>query len=95
MVENFASSDHILVEGIHFLPLVFVDFSLMTIIIILIALQIEELEGQKRLRTEMIQAEDNYAQMRKEYEMLRIEFEQAMAANDQNGKIHFLSTLSA
>ena len=95
MVENFASSDHILVEGIHFLPLVFVDFSLMTIIIILIALQIEELEGQKRLRTEMIQAEDNYAQMRKEYEMLRIEFEQAMAANDQNGKINFLSTLSA
>lgn len=93
-MENFASSDHILVEGIHFLPLVFVDFSLMTIII-LIALQIEELEGQKRLRTEMIQAEDNYAQMRKEYEMLRIEFEQAMAANDQNGKIHFLSTLSA
>lgn len=48
--------------------------------------QIDELEGQKRLRTEMIQAEDNLAQMRKEYEMLRIDFEQAMAANDQNGK---------
>ncbi|KAK7088171.1 E3 ubiquitin-protein ligase Bre1-like isoform X2 [Littorina saxatilis] len=51
-------------------------------------MEIEELEGQKRLRTEMIQAEDNYAQMRKEYEMLRIEFEQAMAANDQNVTIN-------
>lgn len=39
------------------------------------------------MRTEMIQAEDNLAQMRKEYEMLRIDFEQAMAANDQNGKL--------
>lgn len=63
-------------------------FALLSIIIIIVIfVQIEELEGQKRLRTEMIQAEDNYAQMRKEYEMLRIEFEQAMAANDQNGKI--------
>lgn len=48
--------------------------------------QIDELEGQKRLRTEMIQVEDNLAQTRKEYDMLRIEFEQAMAANDQNCK---------
>lgn len=57
--------------------------------------QIDELEGQKRLRTEMIQAEDNLAQMRKEYEMLRIEFEQAMAANDQNGLLnkHFFNWL--
>ncbi|KAL8597186.1 hypothetical protein ACOMHN_022233 [Nucella lapillus] len=51
-------------------------------------MEIEELEGQKRLRTEMIRAEDNYAQMRKDYEMLRIEFEQAMAANDQNVTIN-------
>lgn len=43
----------------------------------------------------MIQAEDNLAQMRKEYEMLRIEFEQAMAANDQNGLLnkHFFNWL--
>ncbi|CAG5126912.1 unnamed protein product, partial [Candidula unifasciata] len=47
-------------------------------------MEIDELEGQKRLRTEMIQVEDNLAQTRKEYDMLRIEFEQAMAANDQN-----------
>ena len=47
-------------------------------------LQIDELEGQKQMRTEMIQVEDNLAQTRKEYDMLRIEFEQAMAANDQN-----------
>ena len=66
-------------------------FALLSIIIIIVIfVQIEELEGQKRLRTEMIQAEDNYAQMRKEYEMLRIEFEQAMAANDQNGKIRWV-----
>ena len=32
----------------------------------------------------MIQVEDNLAQIRKEYDMLRIEFEQAIAANDQN-----------
>jgi len=44
----------------------------------------DELEGQKRLRIEMIQVEDSLAQTRKEYDMLRIEFEQAMAANDQN-----------
>ncbi|KAK0057272.1 E3 ubiquitin-protein ligase Bre1 [Biomphalaria pfeifferi] len=45
---------------------------------------IDELEGQKKLRTEMILVEDSLAQTRKEYDMLRIEFEQAMAANDQN-----------
>ncbi|KAH9502827.1 E3 ubiquitin-protein ligase bre1, partial [Bulinus truncatus] len=47
-------------------------------------MEIDELECQKRLRTEMIQVEDSLAQTRKEYDMLRIEFEQAMAANDQN-----------
>lgn len=47
-------------------------------------MEIDELEGQKQMRTEMIQVEDSLAQTRKEYDMLRIEFEQAMAANDQN-----------
>ncbi|KAK6968359.1 E3 ubiquitin-protein ligase Bre1 [Biomphalaria glabrata] len=47
-------------------------------------MEIDELEGQKKLRTEMILVEDSLAQTRKEYDMLRIEFEQAMAANDQN-----------
>lgn len=33
----------------------------------------------------MIQLEDTLAQVRKEYEMLRIEFEQTLAANEQAG----------
>jgi hypothetical protein len=37
------------------------------------------------LRTEVIQLEDTLAQVRKEYEMLRIEFEQTLAANEQAG----------
>lgn len=48
----------------------------------------EELIGQKKLRTEVIQLEDALAQMRKEYEMLRIEFEQNLAANEQTGPIN-------
>lgn len=35
----------------------------------------------------MIQLEDTLAQVRKEYEMLRIEFEQTLAANEQAGTI--------
>lgn len=35
----------------------------------------------------MIQLEDTLAQVRKEYEMLRIEFEQTLAANEQAGRI--------
>lgn len=34
----------------------------------------------------MIQLEDTLAQVRKEYEMLRIEFEQNLAANEQAGE---------
>lgn len=34
----------------------------------------------------MIQLEDTLAQVRKEYEMLRIEFEQTLAANEQAGR---------
>ncbi|XP_053207783.1 E3 ubiquitin-protein ligase Bre1-like [Panonychus citri] len=48
----------------------------------------EELEMQKRLRTEVIQLEDQLEQVKKEYEMLRIEFEQAIAANEQTGPIN-------
>lgn len=48
----------------------------------------EELSMQKRLRTEVIQLEDSLAQVRKEYEMLRIEFEQNLAANEQTGPIN-------
>lgn len=33
----------------------------------------------------MMQLEDNLAQVQKEYEMLRIEFEQNLAANEQAG----------
>ena len=46
----------------------------------------EELLAQKKLRTEVIQLEDMLAQVRKEYEMLRIEFEQNLAANEQTGR---------
>ncbi|KAK3911086.1 E3 ubiquitin-protein ligase Bre1 [Frankliniella fusca] len=48
----------------------------------------EELLAQKKLRTEVIQLEDLLAQLRKEYEMLRIEFEQNLAANEQTGPIN-------
>ncbi|KAI1289781.1 E3 ubiquitin-protein ligase Bre1 [Halotydeus destructor] len=48
----------------------------------------EELNMQKRLRTEVIQLEDNLAQVRREYEMLRLEFEQMLAANEQTGPIN-------
>lgn len=36
----------------------------------------------------MIQLEDVLGQLRKEYEMLRIEFEQNLAANEQTGPIN-------
>lgn len=48
----------------------------------------EELVAQKKLRSEMIQMEDVMSQIRKEYEMLRIEFEQNMAANEQTAPIN-------
>ena len=55
--------------------------------------QIEQMESdellrQKQLRSEVIQLEDMLAQVRKEYEMLRIEFEQQLAANEQTGPIN-------
>jgi len=48
--------------------------------------QSDELNCQKKLRTEVIQLEDQLAQVRREYEMLRIEFEQTLAANEQTSK---------
>ncbi|XP_062896300.1 E3 ubiquitin-protein ligase BRE1A-like [Mobula hypostoma] len=58
----------------------------------------DELGLQKKLRSEVMQLEDTLAQVRKEYEMLRIEFEQTLAANEQAGPInremrHLISTL--
>lgn len=50
--------------------------------------QSEELARQKSLRAELIQLEDVLGQLRKEYEMLRIEFEQNLAANEQTGPIN-------
>lgn len=41
----------------------------------------------------MIQLEDTLAQVRKEYEMLRIEFEQTLAANEQAGMEGFSKQL--
>ncbi|XP_034483770.1 E3 ubiquitin-protein ligase Bre1 [Drosophila innubila] len=48
----------------------------------------EELIAQKKVRSEMIQMEDVLALIRKEYEGLRIEFEQNMAANEQTAPIN-------
>lgn len=48
----------------------------------------DELMAQKKLRSEVIRLEDVLAQVRKEYEMLRIEFEQNLAANEQTGPIN-------
>ncbi|KAG8434880.1 hypothetical protein GDO86_013005 [Hymenochirus boettgeri] len=58
----------------------------------------DEVGLQKKVRTEVIQLEDTLAQVRKEYEMLRIEFEQTLAANEQAGPInremrHLISSL--
>jgi len=35
----------------------------------------------------MIQMEDTLSQVRREYDLLRIEFEQMLAANEQTGKL--------
>nr|XP_046261521.1 E3 ubiquitin-protein ligase BRE1A isoform X2 [Scatophagus argus] len=58
----------------------------------------DEVTLQRKVRTEVFQLEDTLAQVRKEYEMLRIEFEQTLAANEQAGPInremrHLISTL--
>lgn len=49
-------------------------------------MQNDEVALQRKVRTEVFQLEDTLAQVRKEYEMLRIEFEQTLAANEQAGK---------
>lgn len=59
---------------------------IMSTIFLFSTFQSDELSFQKKLRTEVIQLEDTLAQVRKEYEMLRIEFEQNLAANEQAGK---------
>lgn len=53
-----------------------------------LSFQSEELARQKSLRAELIQLEDVLGQLKKEYEMLRIEFEQNLAANEQTGPIN-------
>lgn len=51
-------------------------------------IQSEELLRQKKTRTDMIQSEDMLDVLRKEYEMMRLEFEQNMAAHEQSGPIN-------
>lgn len=51
----------------------------------LLCVQNDEVTLQRKVRTEVFQLEDTLAQVRKEYEMLRIEFEQTLAANEQAG----------
>lgn len=48
----------------------------------------EELAQQKKLGNEMMQLEEQLAQVRKENELLRIEYEQNVAANEQTGPIN-------
>ncbi|OQR70654.1 E3 ubiquitin-protein ligase Bre1-like [Tropilaelaps mercedesae] len=60
----------------------------------------EELTMQKKLRTEVIRLEDALAQVRKEYEKLRIEFEQNVTATEQAAPLtremrNLLQTLQA
>lgn len=48
----------------------------------------EEFMAQKQLRAEMVHLEDQLSQVRREYEMLRVEFEQNLAANEQSGPLN-------
>lgn len=58
-------------------------------VVCLCVYQNDEVSLQRKVRTEVIQLEDTLAQVRKEYEMLRIEFEQTLAANEQAGTTYF------
>lgn len=51
-------------------------------------LESEELVTQKKLRTDILQAEDRIAQLCKEYEMLKVEYEQTVVANEQSGPLN-------
>ncbi|UYV62798.1 RNF20 [Cordylochernes scorpioides] len=51
-------------------------------------MEAEELTMQKKLRNEVIQLEDAVAQVRRDYEMMKIEFEQNLAATEQTGPIN-------
>lgn len=62
-----------------------------SIVDLCVLFQNDEVSLQRKVRTEVIQLEDTLAQVRKEYEMLRIEFEQTLAANEQAGNIPLLS----
>ena len=48
----------------------------------------EELALQKRLGNEMMHTEEQLTQIRKENDLLRIEYEQNVAANEQTGPIN-------
>lgn len=51
-------------------------------------MEADELTQQKRLGNEMMQLEEQLCQVRKENDLLRIEYEQNMAANEQTGPIN-------
>lgn len=52
------------------------------------SMESDELHQQKRLGNEMMQLEETLTQVRKENELLRIEYEQNVAANEQTGPIN-------
>lgn len=51
-------------------------------------MEADELQQQKRLGGEMMQLEEQLSQVRKENDLLRIEYEQNVAANEQTGPIN-------
>lgn len=51
-------------------------------------MEADELAQQKKLRNEMMQLEEQLCQVRKENDLLRIEYEQNIAANEQTGPIN-------
>ena len=51
-------------------------------------MQREELIAQRNLRKEILQQEGTIEKLRKDFEMLRIEFEHNLAANEQTGPIN-------
>ncbi len=52
------------------------------------AMESDELNQQKRLGNEMMQLEEQLTKVRQENELLRIEYEQNVAANEQTGPIN-------
>lgn len=58
------------------------------LIFLFVIVQTNELETQRQLRKQLLEMDDKNSQLRQEYEMLKIEFEQNLVANEQTGPIN-------